>query len=342
MEKSRNIIVTGGTGYIGSHTVVELIEQGHNVHIVDNLSNSDISMLDRIQSITGILPRFTKLDLRSNTEVDLFFQSQEKTDGIVHFAALKSVGDSVNKPLEYYDNNIISLINVLDAISKYDIPKLVFSSSCTVYGSPDKLPVTESTPIGHTPSPYGATKQMSERIIDDFAHTNPTFKAISLRYFNPLGAHSSTLIGELPTGVPNNLLPYITQTAAGIRKTLSVFGSDYNTHDGTAVRDYIHVSDLAVAHASALDYLSQKDASHHDKLNIGTGIGLSVLDVIHSFEKTSGIKLNYKIVDRREGDVEAIYADASKAEKTLNWKAKYTIDDMTRSAWEWEQKLRDL
>ncbi len=336
------IVVTGGAGYIGSHTVVELLLQGYDVHIVDNLSNSDESMIERIGSITNILPQFTKLDLRDNTSVNAFFGGQKKIGGIVHFAALKSVGDSVNRPLEYYENNVLGLVNLLESVSKYKIPNFVFSSSCTVYGSPDILPVTEEAPIGFTPSPYGATKQMCERIIDDFAQSNAILKAISLRYFNPLGAHNSKLIGELPSGIPNNLLPYITQTAAGIRDSLSVFGSDYNTHDGTAIRDYIHVTDLALAHVSALDYLSKKTDSNHEKLNIGTGTGLSVLDVIHSFEKTSGIKLNYKMVERRKGDVESIYADPGKAESVLKWKAKYSIDDMTRSAWQWEQKLRGL
>ncbi len=342
MTNHKNIVVTGGTGYIGSHTVVELLLQGYQVHIVDNLSNSDESMIERIHSITGITPKFTELDLRNKESVDSFFNDHNGVDGIVHFAALKSVGDSVNRPLEYYENNVLGMVNLLDAVAKYNIPNFVFSSSCTVYGTPEHLPVTEDTPIGYTPSPYGATKQMCERILNDFAHTQSDFKAISLRYFNPLGAHKSKLIGELPSGIPNNLLPYITQTAAGLRECLSVFGSDYNTPDGTAVRDYIHVTDLALAHIKALDYLSQQSESIHEKLNIGTGTGLSVLDVIHSFEKTSGIKLNYKIVERREGDVESIYADASKAEHLLNWKSQYGIDDMTRSAWEWEQKLRNI
>ncbi|MEM9545281.1 MAG: UDP-glucose 4-epimerase GalE [Bacteroidota bacterium] len=336
------IVVTGGTGYIGSHTVVELLQQGHSVHILDNLSNSDISMIDRIQDITGKRPDFTKLDLTEAVSVDAFFYNQTDIDGIIHFAALKSVGESVKLPLSYYQNNILCLVHVLKAAARHSIYNFVFSSSCTVYGTPDRLPVTEDTPIGYTPSPYGATKQMCERIIEDFTHAQTGFKAISLRYFNPLGAHSSRLIGELPTGIPNNLLPYITQTAAGIREYLSVFGSDYNTHDGTAIRDYIHVTDVALAHSAALDYMVGKNNSVHEKLNVGTGKGLSVLEVIHSFEKTSGLKLNYKVVERREGDVEAIYADANKAEELLDWKARFTIDDMTQSAWEWEKKLRSI
>lgn len=342
MKDHKNIVVTGGTGYIGSHTVVELLTQGYNVHILDNLSNSKVSMVDRIQEITGICPKFTELDLRNSDDVNSFFNSNQKISGIIHFAALKSVGDSVNNPLEYYNNNMIGLVNLLQAVSKFSISNFVFSSSCTVYGSPENLPVTEDSKIGYTPSPYGATKQMCERILNDFTFSKSLFKAISLRYFNPLGAHESKLIGELPSGIPNNLLPYITQTAAGLRNSLSVFGSDYNTPDGTAIRDYIHVCDLASAHVKALDYLSNRSESVHEKLNVGTGVGLSVLEVIHSFEETSGLKLNYKIVDRREGDIECIYADTSKAEKLLNWKAKYSIDDMTRSAWEWEQKLRGV
>jgi len=342
LKELKSIIVTGGAGYIGSHTVVELLNQGYSVHIVDNLSNSDLSIIERINKITGVLPKFTNLDLRDKVAVDAFFDGLSEVDGIIHFAALKSVGDSVNNPIDYYENNLLSLTNLLRAACKSDIGYFVFSSSCTVYGEPEILPVTEETPIGFTPSPYGATKQMCERILDDFTHSVSNFKAVSLRYFNPLGAHESKLIGELPSGVPNNLLPYITQTAAGVRDCLSVFGNDYNTHDGTAVRDYIHVTDLANAHICALKYLTKQSKSIHDKLNVGTGVGLSVLDVIKSFEKTSGIKLNYKIVDRREGDVESIYADSTKAETLLNWKAKYSIDDMTRSAWEWEQKLRGV
>ena len=253
------IIVTGGSGYIGSHTVVEFLEEGYDVHIIDNLSNSDESIIDRIQQITGKKPGFTKLDLRNKEEVDQFFQSQNDISGIIHFAALKSVNESVSKPLEYYENNVLGFVNLLEAMRKNGISNLVFSSSCTVYGSTKTLPVTEETPFGYTPSPYGATKQMCERILEDFTHAVPLFKGISLRYFNPLGAHHSQLIGELPNGIPNNLMPYITQTAAGIRPVLKVFGSDYNTADGTAVRDYIHVTDLAKAHLKSLEYMLNKE-----------------------------------------------------------------------------------
>lgn len=338
----KKIIVTGGSGYIGSHTVVEFLEQGYDVHIIDNLSNSDESIIERIHQITGIKPKFTKLDLRDKQEVNRFFKNQEDIVGIVHFAALKSVNESVSKPLEYYENNVVGFTNLLDAMEQNDISNLVFSSSCTVYGSPDSLPVTEETAMGYTPSPYGATKQMCERILEDFMHAVENFKGMSLRYFNPIGAHESKLIGELPSGIPNNLMPYITQTAAGIRSSLKVFGSDYNTSDGTAVRDYIHVTDLAKAHLSSFEYMMAKSGSFHEKINIGTGQGLSVLEVIKSFEKTSGIKLDYEMVDRREGDVEAIYADPGKAEVLLNWKARLTIDDMTSSSWEWEKKLREI
>lgn len=342
MRDQQKIIVTGGTGYIGSHTVVELINQGFNVHIIDNLSNSDASMINRIQEITGVRPEFTELDLCNLDGLNSFFEKHKVFSGVIHFAALKSVGDSVNHPLEYYNNNVLGMVNLLKAAAKIEVSNFVFSSSCTVYGSPDTQPVTEETKMGYTPSPYGASKQMCERILNDVTHSKEYLKAISLRYFNPLGAHESKLIGELPSGIPNNLLPYITQTAAGLRDCLSVFGSDYNTPDGTAIRDYIHVSDVATAHVKALDFLSNRTGSFHEKLNIGTGNGLSVMDVIHSFEKTSGIKLNYKMVDRRKGDIESIYADTTKAERLLNWKAKFSIDDMTRSAWEWEQKLRGI
>jgi len=342
LKKEKKIIVTGGTGYIGSHTVVELISEGYRVHIIDNLSNSDISMIDHIEEITGIRPDFTEIDLCKPAQLASFFENQVAVDGIVHFAAMKSVGESVQKPLEYYTNNILGLINVLEAVRNHQIPHFVFSSSCTVYGEPDQLPVTEKTPFGHTPSPYGATKQMAERVIDDFSTANAFFKGISLRYFNPLGAHKSNRIGELPSGIPNNLLPYITQTAAGVRTHLSVFGADYDTPDGTAIRDYIHVTDVAVAHVKALQYLENQSENMHEKVNIGTGKGLSVLEVIQSFERTSGLKLNYKIVDRREGDIPCIYADTSKAEKCLNWKATHSIDDMTQSAWAWEKYLRKI
>jgi len=338
----KNILITGGTGFIGSHTVVELLSSSSSVHILDNLSNSDESMLDRIAEITGTKPEFTKIDLRNKTAVMDFFADHNSFDGVIHFAALKSVGESVKNPTEYYDNNIQGLLNLLEGMSIHQTTNLVFSSSSTVYGSPDELPVRETSPIGNTPSPYGATKQMCERIINDFTIANPWMKAISLRYFNPIGAHESGLIGELPTGIPNNLMPYITQTAAGVRDQLSVFGDDYDTPDGTGVRDYIHVCDLADAHVKAIDFLVESKEHKHHKINIGTGHGLSVLDVIKSFEKTSNTKLNYTIAPRREGDVGSVYADASLAKQVLGWEAKYDIDEMTRSAWKWEKKLRGI
>jgi len=338
----KNILITGGTGYIGSHTVVELLSSNSRVHILDNLSNSDQSMIDRITEITGITPQFTKIDLRDKSAVLAFFEENEAFDGVIHFAALKSVGESVDNPVKYYDNNINGLLNLLEGMRIHQTSNLVFSSSATVYGSPDQLPVTESSPIGHTPSPYGATKQMCERIIEDYTKANKWMTAISLRYFNPIGAHSSGLIGELPSGIPNNLMPYITQTAARLRKQLSVFGSDYSTPDGTAVRDYIHVCDVADAHVKAVDFLLKGQHNKHYKINVGTGQGLSVLDVIKSFEKTSNTKLNYTLAPRRPGDVEAVYADVSLAKNLLNWQSRYGIDDMTRSAWQWEKKLRGI
>ncbi|MDF1696501.1 MAG: UDP-glucose 4-epimerase GalE [Saprospiraceae bacterium] len=336
----KNILVTGGTGYIGSHTVVELLGSGYNVHIIDNLSNSDRSMLERIHQITNKIPYFTQLDLRNKIDVFKFFEKHTKFDGIIHFAALKSVGESVFQPLKYYENNVVGLLNLLEGSSQNNINNFVFSSSCTVYGSPDLVPVTEHTKFGHTPSPYGATKQMCERILDDYSYSSSDYNTISLRYFNPLGAHDSGIIGELPSGIPNNLMPYITQTAIGIRPYLAVFGNDYSTPDGTAIRDYIHVMDLAKAHVKAVEYFALQTGKVNEKINIGTGKGKSVFDIIHSFEKVSGIKLNYKIEGRREGDVESIYANATKAENLLNWKAELSLDDMTRSAWNWEQKYR--
>ena len=342
MGSRKKIVVTGGTGYIGSHTVVELLQANYEVYILDNLSNSEAAMVDRIEEITAERPHFIEIDLRNYDDVHAFFEGQSDISGIIHFAALKSVGESVHNPIMYYHNNVLGLVNLLKCVSAFEIPNFVFSSSCTVYGAPDKLPVTEDCPIGFTPSPYGSTKQMCERILDDFAVSNTFVKALSLRYFNPLGAHKSRVIGELPSGIPNNLMPYITQTAAGLRDYLSVFGSDYQTPDGTAIRDYIHVSDVATAHVKALEYLYKSSSSFHDKLNVGTGRGYSVLEVIQSFERTSGLKLNYKMVDRREGDIEAIYANSEKAENILNWSAKYDIDEMTKSAWEWEKKLRGV
>lgn len=339
MEK---IIVTGGTGYIGSHTCIALIEAGYQVHIIDNLCNSERAMIDRISELSGAAPSFDQVDIRDSDALSLSLSRHDDAAGVIHFAALKSVGESVKQPIQYYKNNVLGTCNLIAAMQQRKINNLVFSSSATVYGSPDQLPVTEQSPIGYTPSPYGATKQMCERIIEDSASGSADMCAMSLRYFNPTGAHASHLIGELPTGIPNNLMPYITQTAAKLRDQLSVFGSDYNTHDGTAVRDYIHVSDVAIAHVRALEYLTKHNNTGHTKLNIGTGVGLSVLEVIKSFEKTSGQKLKYVLAPRREGDIEAVYANVSLAQSLLGWTAKYTIDEMTSSAWAWEKELRGI
>lgn len=334
------ILVTGGTGYIGSHTVVELQNKGYEVIIVDNLSNSDAGIVDNIEKITGIRPGFENFDLIDREKTADFFKRNSDIKGIIHFAAFKAVGESVQKPLMYYRNNLDSLINILQGMIDNDIPNFVFSSSCTVYGQPDELPVSEQAPIKKAESPYGNTKQISEEIISDTLKTSK-LNAIALRYFNPIGAHESTLIGELPLGVPNNLVPFITQTAIGIREQLSVFGDNYATPDGTAIRDYIHVVDLAKAHVIAIDrMLNSKMKQHMEIFNLGTGNGYSVLDVINSFEKVSGQKLNYKIVDRREGDITQVWANPDYSNDELGWKAEKGIDEMTLSAWKWELALR--
>jgi UDP-glucose 4-epimerase len=337
----KKILITGGTGYIGSHTAVELINSGYEVFIVDNLSNSQISVWHGIKKITGIEPHFTKLDLTEKESVEAYFETHHDIDAVIHFAALKAVGESVNKPLNYYQNNIFSLINVLQNMMKHKIPYFVFSSSCTVYGEPDSLPIKENAPIKPATSPYGNTKQISEAIISDTAKVNSMLNAISLRYFNPIGAHPSGIIGELPLGVPNNLVPFITQTAAGIRDVLHVFGNDYNTPDGTCIRDYIHVIDLAKAHVSALSRLMNKENSaNYEIFNVGTGKGHSVLEIIHAFEKATEKKLNYTIVERRQGDTEKVWADTSKANNMLHWKAELSIETALRDAWNWEKKYR--
>ena len=339
----KQILVTGGTGYIGSHTAVELQNAGYEVIIIDNLSNSSLEVLDGIEKITGIRPAFEQFDLIEKDKVDAFFTKYPNIEAIIHFAAFKAVGESVAKPLMYYRNNLVSLMNLLDAMDRFNVPGLVFSSSCTVYGQPEKLPVTEEAPILKANSPYGNTKQVSEEIIQDTLIACPKLKAIALRYFNPVGAHPSASIGELPLGVPQNLVPFITQTAAGLRQQLSVFGGDYNTPDGTAVRDYIHVVDLAKAHVVAVSRLVEaKGKKQFEVFNLGTGNGLSVLDVIHSFQKVSGQKLNYKIVERRPGDVEKVYADTAFANEELGWKAKSSVDDILASAWKWEKKIRGI
>jgi UDP-glucose 4-epimerase len=335
----KKILVTGGTGYIGSHTVVELQQQGYEVVIVDNLSNSRFEVLENIEKITGIRPAFEQFDLSDAEMTSDFFKRQSGLNGVIHFAAFKSVGESVANPLAYYRNNLNSLINVLEGMKANKIQNLVFSSSCTVYGQPEILPVTEKAPMQKAWSPYGNTKQMSEEILG-FMVSSSSIQAIALRYFNPIGAHESALIGELPLGTPNNLMPYVTQTAIGIRECLNVFGGDYNTPDGTAVRDYIHVGDLARAHVVAVERMLQnKGLSNLEVFNLGTGNGISVLEVIRSFEKVTGQKLKYKIVDRREGDIEKVWADTKLANSELGWKAVKNLDDMTLSAWKWEKRL---
>jgi len=339
----KKILITGGTGYIGSHTAVELILQGFEVFIVDNLSNSSVSVLDGIEKITGVKPHFVKLDLTDEKETDKYFKAHPDLDSVIHFAAFKAVGESVLEPLKYYKNNLESLTNLLKSMIDVDIPFLVFSSSCTVYGQPDILPVKEDAPIQNATSPYGNTKQIAEEIIHDTINSISNLNAISLRYFNPIGAHSSAHIGELPIGIPNNLIPFITQTAAGIREQLKVFGNDYNTPDGTCIRDYINVVDLAKAHVTAVQRLiNKKTETPFEVFNLGTGKGLTVLDVIAAFEKTTGKKLNYTITGRREGDIEKVWADASKANKILGWKAEKNIEETVLSAWNWEKKYRGI
>lgn len=336
------ILITGGTGYIGSHTAVELIEQGYEVLIIDNLSNSEAFIVDRIEEITGTRPAFSKLDLLEEDMLDCFFEENKDIKGVIHFAASKAVGESVEKPLFYYKNNLGGMINLLNAMKKHDVENYVFSSSCTVYGQPDVLPVTEKAPVKAAESPYGYTKQVCENILKDTINSGAKIKGIALRYFNPIGAHESGLIGELPIGVPANLVPFITQTAYGIRKELSVFGDDYNTPDGSCIRDYIHVVDLAKAHIIAIERLiSDKNKQGYEMFNLGTGNGFSVLEVINSFEKVSGLKLNYKIVARRAGDIEQIWADTKFANEELGWKAEKNIDEMTLSAWKWEQNYQN-
>ena len=337
----KKVIVTGGTGYIGSHTAVSLIESGYEVVIIDNLINSSRDTLGGIEAITDVRPTFVELDLCEQAQLDRFLEQHQDAVAVIHFAALKAVKESVEQPLSYYHNNLTALLYLLDGMRKYGIPNLVFSSSATVYGAADQLPLTEKSPTKPATSPYGSTKQMGEDILRDLAKADPNCHFISLRYFNPIGAHPSGHIGELPQGVPNNLMPFITQTAAGVRKELLVFGDDYNTPDGTAVRVYIHVVDLAEAHVLAVDRLTKTATkTGFEVFNLGTGTGSTVLEVIQSFERTSGTKLNYRIVERRAGDVEALYTATEHAEAALNWRAKYTLDDMTASSWNWEQKLR--
>jgi len=335
------ILVTGGLGFIGSHTVVELQNEGYEVVIIDDLSNSSENVLDGITAITEKTPIFEKLDLREKNDVEAFFKKYTDVVGVIHFAANKAVGESVQNPLLYYENNIGTLVYILKELKKLPSASFIFSSSCTVYGQADELPVTERAPVKAAESPYGNTKQICEEIIRDVCKVTPSIKTIALRYFNPIGAHGSTEIGELPIGVPQNLVPFITQTAIGLREQLSVFGDDYPTPDGTCIRDYIHVVDLAKAHVIALERLLKgNNKSNFEIFNLGTGKGSSVLEVIESFERVSGKKLNYKIVYRRAGDVISAYADINYANKELCWTSKLTLDDAMLSAWKWEQKVR--
>jgi UDP-glucose 4-epimerase len=341
LKNMGQVLVTGGVGYIGSHTVVELINAGFEVCIIDNLSNSRIEVLDGIEKITGKRPAFENIDLKEQDKVESFFQKYTEIDSIIHFAASKAVGESVEKPTKYYRNNLVSLLNIIDTMVKYKVPNIVFSSSCTVYGQPDELPVTEKAPIKKALSPYGNTKQISEEILQDSINAYPELKVISLRYFNPIGAHPSALIGELPLGVPANLVPFITQTAIGLRKELLVFGDDYNTPDGSCIRDYINVVDLAKAHVVAIERLQkQKNKAPFEVFNIGTGNGLSVFEIIRTFEKVTGVKLNYRVVGRRAGDVEKVWADTSYANNELGWKAEKSIEETLLSAWNWEKYIR--
>lgn len=335
------ILVTGGLGFIGSHTVVELQNEGFEVVIIDDCSNSSEDVLNGIVAITGERPIFEKLDLKEKVLVQDFFKRHHDIEGVIHFAASKAVGESVEKPLLYYENNIGTLVYLLQELSKKEKSSFIFSSSCTVYGQADEMPITESAPVKMAESPYGNTKQMGEEIIADTCKVTPGLKSIALRYFNPMGAHPSAEIGELPIGVPQNLVPFITQTGIGMREQLSVFGDDYPTPDGTCIRDYIHVVDLAKAHVVALNrLLEEKNETNYEVFNLGTGKGSSVMEVITSFEKVSGKKLNYKIVDRRQGDIISAYADTNKANKVLGWKAESTLDQAMKSAWDWEQKIR--
>jgi len=334
------ILVTGGTGFIGSHTVVELYNAGYDVIIVDDFSNSNPKILNQLETITGKRPEFVELDLCDEAKVKDFVAANTDITGVIHFAAFKAVGESVQQPLKYYRNNFYSLLNLLFAFnSKIDF---VFSSSCTVYGQPDQLPVTEAAPVKKAESPYGNTKQIAEEILSEACAVSPDLYVTSLRYFNPVGAHESALIGELPIGVPQNLVPFITQSAIGKRGPITVYGNDYNTPDGSAIRDYIHVVDLAKAHVAAIKRLESKVAnSNYEVFNLGTGKGSSVLEIIHAFEESTGEKLNYQIGQRREGDIEQVYGDVTKAANELGWKAELDIQEMMRSAWNWEKYLKD-
>ena len=337
------ILVTGGTGFIGSHTTVALIENGYDVVIVDNLSNSNANVIDGIEKITGVRPAFEKVDCCDYAALEGVFAKYKDIKGIIHFAASKAVGESVEKPIMYYRNNINNLLNVLELMPKYGVKGIIFSSSCTVYGQPkpENLPVTEDAPLQKATSPYGNTKQINEEIIQDFIHSGAPVKSILLRYFNPIGSHPSALIGEMPNGVPMNLIPFVTQTAIGIRKELKIFGNDYDTPDGTCIRDYIDIQDLAAAHVKAMERILTVEGSDSvEFFNVGTGNGVSTLQIVESFEKATGVKLNWKYAPRREGDIEKVWADPTKANTVLGWKATRNLEDTLRSAWKWQQKLR--
>jgi UDP-glucose 4-epimerase len=337
MDKKR-ILVTGGAGYIGAHTVVELIQAGYDPVIVDNLSKSDRTLLGGMEKITGKKPNFHSGDCADKEFLQKVFQSEGPFSCVLHFAAFKSVGESVQKPLYYYRNNLGSLVSLLEVMIEYNVKDIIFSSSCTVYGQPDVIPVDEQAPFKKAESPYGATKQMSERILEDAYITG--LRVISLRYFNPIGAHPSAFMGELPIGVPNNLVPYITQTAVGKRDKLTIFGNDYNTPDGTCIRDYIHVIDVATAHLKAMEFLEKLPQNNlYEKFNLGTGIGVSVLELVEEFKKITGVPLPYTIGKRRPGDVEKVFADPSKLNRAFNWKTQYSIAEGLLHAWEWEKKL---
>lgn len=339
---SKRILVTGGVGYIGSHTVVELQSAGYEVIVIDNLSNSRIDVVDQIEKISGIRPVFEQLDCLDYQGLDALFTKYKEIEAIIHFAASKAVGESVNEPLLYYRNNLVSLINLLELMPKHRVRGIVFSSSCTVYGQPDELPVTEKAPIKKAESPYGNTKQINEEIIYDTVASGAPIDAILLRYFNPIGAHPSAMLGELPNGVPQNLIPFLTQTAIGLREKLSVFGDDYNTPDGSCIRDFINVVDLAKAHVVAIErILTKKQKAKVEVFNIGTGRGLSVLELIDAFEKATGVNLNYQIVGRRAGDIEKVWANPEYANDELGWKAETSIEETLRSAWAWQLKLRE-
>ena len=339
----QTILVTGGTGFIGSHTTVELQQAGYKVVIIDNLSNSKKEVVDGIEKITGVRPAFEQVDCCDLKALEGVFEKYPDIEGIIHFAASKAVGESVEKPLLYYRNNINSLINLLELMPKHHVKGIIFSSSCTVYGQPseENLPVTEKAPIQKALSPYGNTKQINEEIIQDFIHSGADIKSIILRYFNPIGAHPSALIGELPNGVPMNLIPFVTQTAIGIRKELKIFGHDYNTPDGTCIRDYIYVVDLAKAHVAAMARVLDQETDRVEVFNIGTGRGLSTLEVVEGFEKATGVKLNWTYAPRREGDIEKVWGNVDKANKVLGWKADTPVEDVLASAWKWQKKLRE-